>query len=136
NRVYTVRLHIDGRYTQPTGDFDCVTNLLAVIAGGGYVALPSLNQVSNGVIYGTCEIVGAGNPISLNIVNPPTILPNRHFHIGYSGTPGCLFSIQSSPAVTGPWTTLTNIPAGVTGLFDFEDPTEGVMNRFYRCGYP
>ena len=136
NRVYTVRLHIDGRYTQPTGDFDCVTNLLAVIAGGGYVDLPSLNQVSNGVTYGTCEIYCAGNPISLSIVSPPSILPNRHFHVGYSGTPGFLFSIQSSPEVAGPWTTLTNIPAGVTGLFDFEDPTEGVMSRFYRCGYP
>ncbi len=321
NRIYTVRIHVDGRYTQPAGDFDCVTNLPDVIASGGYVDLPNLSQVTNGVVYGTCEIFCApsiavvqptnnaafvapatiqletsvldfassinrvefyangvklgedntlpysltwsnvpggsyaltagaiyssgratncspavlvsvdrppnapdknpatvqneplrlaiaellagasdpdgdplavvstsgtstnggalsltssnltyvpvtnfvgldlftytisdgrggsttpnvvvrvilGNAISLNIVSPPRILPNRHFHIGYSGTPGLQFSIQYSPTVAGPWTTLTNIRAGETGLFDFEDPTEAVMSRFYRCVYP
>jgi hypothetical protein len=321
NRVYTVRIHVDGRYIQPATDFDCVTNLQEVIASGGYVNLPTLNQASNGVVYGTCDIfcapsialiqptnnatfvapatiefetsvldfansisrvefyadavqlghddtppytliwsnvpggnysltawaiynsglgtntspailvsvdwppnapdkntatvqnqllllaytellAGASDPdgdpltvvsasgmstsggavsltssnlnympmtdftgldlftytisdgrggtvtvrvqitvissnaLALNIVSPPMMLSNGFFHVGFAGVPGLHYSIQYSPRAAGPWTALTNMAAGDTGLFEFEDPTEGVMSRFYRCVYP
>lgn len=56
NRVYMVRVHVDGQYTAGSNAFDCVTNLRDVVAAGGYIDLPSLSTVSNGVVYGTCDI--------------------------------------------------------------------------------
>jgi hypothetical protein len=56
DRIYLARIHISGQYTATSNDFDCVTNLRFVVAGGGYLDLPSLFNVSHGVIYGTCEI--------------------------------------------------------------------------------
>jgi autotransporter-associated beta strand protein len=74
---------------------------------------------------------------SLDIVSGPNILPDGHFHVGFAGIPGYSYTIQYSPNVDGPWTTLTNLTAGTNGLFDFEDPTEPAPpTRFYRTTYP
>jgi len=56
NRIYLARVHVDGRHVTGGGDFDCVTNLEAVAAGGGFVQLPNLNQAGDGTVYGTCDI--------------------------------------------------------------------------------
>ena len=56
NRIYLARVHVDGRFVQGATDFDCVTNLQTVTAGGGFVQLPNLNQVPDGAVYGTCQI--------------------------------------------------------------------------------
>lgn len=56
NRVYLARVHVDGRYTATSNDFDCVTNLRNVVEAGGYLDLPALAGVSNGVVYGTCDL--------------------------------------------------------------------------------
>ena len=57
DRLYTVRLHVAGKYLSPSTDYDCTTNLGQVIAGGGYVVLPNLVGLTNGAVYGTCEIL-------------------------------------------------------------------------------
>jgi hypothetical protein len=56
NRIYTVKIHVDGEYTLQSNDFEFVQDLREVVASGGHVGLPSLKQVSNGVYYGTCDI--------------------------------------------------------------------------------
>jgi hypothetical protein len=56
NRIYLARIHVDGRYVEGAADFDCVTNLQEVVAGGGFVDLPPLVQVPDGTCYGTCDI--------------------------------------------------------------------------------
>lgn len=58
NWAYTADIHVDGRYTAAARDFDCVTNLRTVVtdSGYGYLALPPLLNVSNGMACGTCEI--------------------------------------------------------------------------------
>jgi hypothetical protein len=56
NRVYLARVHVDGRYLVTGKDFDCVTNLHEVVSAGGFLDLPSLVQVPDGAVYGTCDI--------------------------------------------------------------------------------
>ncbi|MBA4387599.1 MAG: hypothetical protein C0404_06430 [Verrucomicrobia bacterium] len=56
NRTYLVRVHLDGRYVATSNDFDCVTNLQALVDSGGWLDLPALATVTNGVVYGTCDI--------------------------------------------------------------------------------
>jgi hypothetical protein len=56
NRVYLVRVHVDGRYLATGREFDCVTNLHEVVWAGGFLDLPSLVQVPDGAVYGTCDI--------------------------------------------------------------------------------
>jgi hypothetical protein len=58
HRVYTARIRVDGRFTTDAGDFVCVTNLRALDAGGGFVALPALTNLTNGAVYGTCDVGG------------------------------------------------------------------------------
>jgi hypothetical protein len=74
---------------------------------------------------------------SPDIVSGPDLLPNGHFHVGFAGIPGYSYTVQYSANADGPWTTLTNLTAGATGLFDLEDPTEPAPpTRFYRTTYP
>jgi len=56
DRLYTVKVHIDAQYT-PTGqDFDLVTDIRQVIANGGYIDLPGIVNVPDGVVYGTVDV--------------------------------------------------------------------------------
>ena len=82
-------------------------------------------------------VTSAGVP-SPNIVIPPAILPNGHFHVGFAGIPGYTYTIQYSPNPSGgSWTTIATRTAGSNGLFEFEDPTEPTpSSRFYRTIYP
>jgi hypothetical protein len=130
NRSYTARVHVDGRFTQPAADFDCVTNLLSVVANGGYVGLPSLNGASNGVVYGTVIVTMSNLPPAHVVAGP--LLTNGQFWVRFAGVPGASYAIQGSPDIKGPWTTRTNIPSGDTGTFDFSEPIEFSAARFYR----
>jgi len=49
NRIYTVRIAADG-------GFLCVTNLRSLAAGDGFVELPPLLNVTNGAVYGACDL--------------------------------------------------------------------------------
>ena len=54
-----------------------------------------------------------------------------------TGVPGFSYTIQYSTNADGPRTTLTNLTAGTSGHFDFEDPTKPAPpTRFYRSTYP
>jgi hypothetical protein len=56
NRVYLARIHVDGRYVAGAADFDCITNLHEVVAGGGFLQLPNLTNLPGGAVYGSCDI--------------------------------------------------------------------------------
>jgi len=49
NRVYTVRITADG-------GFLCVTNVRSLAEGGGFIELPPPANVTNGTVYGTCDL--------------------------------------------------------------------------------
>lgn len=56
DRIFTLRVHVHGDYTQDGRDFVCVTNLAQVVGSSGFVDLPNLDRVGDGVAYGLCEI--------------------------------------------------------------------------------
>jgi hypothetical protein len=56
SRVCLAHVHVDGRYLATGRDFDCVTNLHEVVSAGGFLDLPSLVQVPDRAVYGTCDI--------------------------------------------------------------------------------
>jgi hypothetical protein len=66
-------------------------------------------------------------PAVLTVVPPriaqPKILPDGHFGFVANGIQGTICTIRSSASVIGPWTILTNITVGASGVISFEDPT-------------
>lgn len=56
DRVYVARITVSGAFTQSGTDFVCVTNLRHAVAGTGFVELPALVNVTNGALYGTCDV--------------------------------------------------------------------------------
>jgi leucyl aminopeptidase len=56
NRTYLVRVHLDGRYTADSADYNAVADLRTVANAGGWLALPPLARLSNGVVYGSCDV--------------------------------------------------------------------------------
>jgi hypothetical protein len=129
NCVYVARIHVDGRYTQTRYDFDCVTNLQEVVAGGGYVDLPPLTQASNGVVYGTCDILRTNSqPSKLTIAG----LGNGSCRIVGSGIPGRTYRIQFADDLANPhWLPLETAAANLSGVFGVID-SAGSRQRFYR----
>jgi hypothetical protein len=51
-------IRVEGRYASDSNAFVCVTNVAAVVgdSGYGYVDLPPIAGVSNGVAYGTLDL--------------------------------------------------------------------------------
>ena len=77
------------------------------------------------------------SPIAPVLSSGPVILPNGHFQVGYTGTPGVPYTIEWAAAVTGPWQSLTNITSDINGLIGCEDFTVPAPPvRFYRVVYP
>ncbi|MFH0880210.1 MAG: M28 family metallopeptidase [Lentisphaerota bacterium] len=54
--AYMVKVTVASNYTTSAAGFSCVTNLSQLIADGGFIHLPELNALTNGTVYGTCEI--------------------------------------------------------------------------------
>jgi hypothetical protein len=57
--VYTATIRVDGQYTIDSRGFVCVTNLVSVVgdSGYGYVALPMIVGVPDGVAFGTLDLI-------------------------------------------------------------------------------
>ncbi len=55
-RVYSARIRVDAGHTASGQPFDCVTNLLELVSGGGWLDLPALAAATGGTVYGSCEI--------------------------------------------------------------------------------
>lgn len=56
NRLYTIRVTVAGAYTADSNAFLCVTNGRDLARGGGFISLPALRNLTNGAVYGTCDI--------------------------------------------------------------------------------
>jgi len=56
NCTYLVKVTVHNNATPGRVAFECITNLAAIVANGGFLNLPGLAAVSNGTAYGTCEI--------------------------------------------------------------------------------
>jgi parallel beta-helix repeat protein len=125
----TVRLPGDGTITYTAGQ----------LSGGSpdsftYTITDSHGATVTPTVHVTVTAAGVSSP---NIVTPPAILPNGHFHVGFAGIPGYHYTIQYSSSYNGPWTDIANLPAGSDGLLEFEDPTEPApSSRYYRTIYP
>ena len=97
----------------------------------------TVSDGNGGTAVGTVSVtVTSDSGRSPNVVSSD-ILPNGHFHVVFAGIPGYNYTIQYSPGLDGPWTTITSLTAGTNGLFEFEDPTEPAPpSRYYRTTYP
>jgi hypothetical protein len=145
--------------SDPDGDPLTISGVSATSSNGGVVLLTLTNTIAytpatdylgldqfsytvsdgrGGASVGLITVnVASSNAPSVNIVSPPCILPNGHFHVGFAGIPGFTYTVQQATNVTGPWFYFTNLTAGVNGLFDLEDPTEPPPPvRYYRTTYP
>ncbi len=110
-----------------------LTNLQPLNAGDYTVVLAN----AAGSTTSSIATLTVLSPIAPVLSSGPMILPNGHFFVGYTGTPGVPYTIEIAPAVTGPWNSLTNILSdisGVIGCEDFTMPAPPV--RFYRAVYP
>ncbi len=67
NRIYTVRVRVQTNYTRNGVGVFCVTNLRDLVAGSGFLSLPGLTNLTNGAVYGTCEI--SSRPIARDPTN-------------------------------------------------------------------
>lgn len=56
NRTFLVRVQLDSRHVVGGTNHDAVANLRTVVDGGGWLALPPLQGLSNGVAFGTCDV--------------------------------------------------------------------------------
>jgi hypothetical protein len=56
NRTYLARVRVDGRFMGTSNGYDTVLDLRSLVTTGNYLTLPPLTGLSNGVVYGTCEL--------------------------------------------------------------------------------
>jgi hypothetical protein len=66
----------------------------------------------------------------------PAQLTNGFFTVGFQGTPGLTYTIQSKNALDGAWQNRTNIVVPPSGLIPFQENAAGIPQRFYRAVYP
>ena len=67
----------------------------------------------------------------------PMLLPNGHFHAGFTGTPNVPYTVEYADDITGPWQTLAHITSDGSGLIQVDViPTTTPARRFYRVVYP
>jgi len=57
NRIYLTKIHVNGAYTPNGQDFDKVVDIIKELAITNFVwvDLPGVTNVTNGVVYGTCD---------------------------------------------------------------------------------
>ena len=78
--------------------------------------------------------VRSTNDISGNMFAPTTIAGG--FHVSFAGIPGRTYTLQRAPSVSGPWTTLTTITVGPSGIASYDDTNAPPVSAFYRTVYP
>jgi hypothetical protein len=58
------------------------------------------------------------------------------FEVSFAGIPGRTYTVQRAEAVTGPWSNLTSVLAGPSGIGVFDDTNSPPPTAFYRTVYP
>ena len=114
------------------GDFSVVSNVNLSAAGCAPLlsSNPSVITVDaygvHAVGLGTSTLSAQFNGLTTNL----TITVGYLFQL--TGTPGVPYSIQTSPQVTGPWTTIATRTASPTGVIQYEDIVPRGPQAFYR----
>jgi hypothetical protein len=62
-------------------------------------------------------------------------LAGEHVRLRFTGAPGRQYEIQASLDLQS-WRTIANAVVSADGTFEFEDPDDGAVQRFYRCVTP
>jgi acid phosphatase type 7 len=66
----------------------------------------------------------------------PARMANGWFSVGFQGTPGLTYTIQSKDVLDAAWQDRTNLLVPAGGVMPFQEPGGGVPQRFYRAVYP
>jgi acid phosphatase type 7 len=83
--------------------------------------------------WATLTVTAAIMPPS--VVAPPR-LANGMFSVGFQGTPGVTYTIQSSETPSGSWQNRTNVIAPPDGIILIQEDTQTAPRQFYRLVYP
>lgn len=114
------------------GDFSVVSNVN--LSAAGCAPLQSSNPAVITVDAFGVHAVGLGTASVSAQFNGTTT--NITITVGYLfqlvGTPGASYSIQTSPQVTGPWTTIATRTASPAGIVEYEDTVPRGPQAFYR----
>lgn len=81
----------------------------------------------------TISLAADSSPVPARVVDNASIQKDGRMQVGFRGVAGRTYTIESAPAVTGTWTTFTNIVAGSDGVFMMNplvDPS--AKARFFR----
>lgn len=142
--AYLVRVAVAGQYLSNGIDHACVTNLRDVVAAGGFMDLPSSLRVTNGAIYGSCEIRRLRVSRKPQLAWEPSGVPAEPL-LRVQGPPGLhvVDALEWSNTLTNwtTWATVTNRVAADDLGFDtgehplypetLNPPSDGTP-RFYR----
>jgi hypothetical protein len=99
-------------------------------------AAPGFNNLASAAF----DVTSSGASPANAVYGP--VLTHGGFVVRFQGTPGTTYTVESAPAVTGPWTKVTNLPAPTTdlgygmGVFQFDEAVSTAPARFYRTVFP
>jgi hypothetical protein len=74
-------------------------------------------------------------PITPDVVTPAQVT-NGVFGVGFEGTVGITYTIQSKNTLNDSWQSRTNITVPAEGIIRYQEPMLGLPQRFYRAIYP
>ena len=95
-------------------------------------------QRLSGVIYDYCRIPSQETSLS-RFFNP--LIAGGNLKFKFAGGSGLTYTVESAPALQGPWSKVANVTVPLTseglgeGVFQFQAPAAGDM-KFYRVIYP
>jgi hypothetical protein len=114
----------------------------------GYTLVLTNVQTSEGGDYWVM-VSGGGEGVSSDgavLKVEPAVLPpevvvapqvtNGTFSVGFQGTPGLTYTIQSKDSLEGAWQNRTTVIVPPGGVIPFVDDVSGQRQRFYRAIYP
>jgi hypothetical protein len=104
-----------------------LTNLQTLQAGNYYCSVTNALGGTNSATATLTVIAFPSNQITNTVM-----LPGGTFQLTATGTSGYTYGVESSSLITGPWTTVTNILVGPSGLIVFQDTNTQPATKFYR----
>ena len=102
-------------------------------------ALISSSLIAGTASGGVINVVPAGEPATITGITPQ---PGSVFLLEFAGTAGAIYGIEAATNLVSPptaidWLRITNLTAGLDGLFQFIDDDAAVLpQRFYRAVNP
>jgi hypothetical protein len=76
------------------------------------------------------DLVNLPNQFSANML-PPSMGPGG-VTVSFAGSAGVTYSVLRASTLTGPWTTMTTVTVGSSGIGSYADPNPPATKAFYR----